>query len=108
MHMFVVPTLQEGADCSLLGTTIENVQPEENFMFGVGTPGLIFVGCLNDACTPDGSCIGGYTGQFCTECLSQEPGVLVVATDDFECEECASMVNLNSFCSDLASGLFDN
>lgn len=76
-------TCPEGADCTLSGTTLDNVQALKDYFKGLDGVGDVFFNCLNEHCSDDGECDDGYTGFSCTSC---EEGL--VLTDGFICEEC--------------------
>ena len=57
--------------------------PQEAYFRPLNSDGLMFLECLNDACSDNGTCLEGYTGVGCTEC--EEP---LVITNKYECSEC--------------------
>ena len=82
------PLCPEGADCTEIGTTVENVTASEGFFLGTDGTGTTFLTCLNEnACASDGECAEGYTGASCTIC---DEGL--VMNEKFQCKDCPALI----------------
>jgi len=74
----------DGADCSEVGTTMDNVLAEE--LYAVDSTGTYFVPCHPpEACQTQG-CALGYTGIFCKECFVNDTERYVPV--DLTCVKC--------------------
>ena len=52
-----------GANCSVKGTSLDSVQPQEGYYIGLDFTGTQFFECFNpEACVGTGICQPGYTG----------------------------------------------
>jgi len=84
-----------GGDCTMPGTTRQNILPLPGFYAALNSGNTRFIKCLNDACvggraTGGELCADGYTGVLCSSC---SPGYGRSSTSN-ACEVCpAQAVN---------------